>query len=155
MQKPKYVIDTCSLTTLRRVYPRDVFSGAWLKLDDLASKNILVSSEMVYHELSSQDDEVTAWANEHDSIFIPLDAAVQIQAKEILRSHSSLVDLKRRKSGADPFVIALAIVMSCAVVTEERPSGGPPKVKIPDVCKAKGIECITLLEMLRREGLRL
>jgi hypothetical protein len=140
---------------MRRIYPRDVFSGAWLKLDELADKNVLVSSELVYAELAVQDDEVTAWAGTHSSMFIPLDEDVQIKAKAILKVHKNLIDLRRRKSGADPFVIALAIVINCAVVTEEKPSGGPPKIKIPDVCKINSIECITLLDMLRREGLRL
>ena len=52
-------------------------------------------------------------------------------------------------------MIAGAAVYSCAVVTEEKPSGGPPKVKIPDVCKLLGVRCITMLDMLREEGLRL
>jgi hypothetical protein len=140
---------------MRRVYPRDVFLGVWAKLDELADKTILVSSELVYTELAAQDDEVTAWAGMHSSMFIPLDNDVQIKAKAILKAHRNLVDLKRRKSGADPFVIALAMVIDCAVVTEEKPSGGPPKVKIPDVCKINGLECITLLDMLRKEGLKL
>ena len=66
-----------------------------------------------------------------------------------------MLDLKKSKSGADPFLIAVAMLHKCSIVTEEKPSGGPHKSKIPDVCKAYSIECIPLLEMLRRECLRL
>ena len=61
----------------------------------------------------------------------------------------------RRVYPEDVFVIAAAIVHGCSVVTEEKPSGGPGKVKIPDVCKALKIECLNMLGMLRREGMRL
>ena len=153
--KPKYTIDTCSLTEMRRVYPPDVFPGAWKKLGSLADSGILVSIEEVSEELKHQEDDVYEWACQHSSIFHPLDGPVQKQARKILSTHANLVDLKRRRSGADPFLIAHAIISKCTVVTEEKPSGGPDKFKIPDVCRAYHIECIKILDMFRKEGLRL
>jgi hypothetical protein len=73
----------------------------------------------------------------------------------ILAAHPNLVDLRRRKSEADPFVIGCVIVHDCGVVTEEKKSGGPDRPKIPNVCDARGIEWFGVLEMLRREALRL
>src|SRR5437016_7896189 len=151
----KYVVDTSSFTSLQRTYPRDVFPGAWTLVDKLSRSGVLVSVEDVLEELKGQDDAVFKWAKKNKSIFLPLDEAIQTEAKNILGQRPNLVDLKRRKSGADPFVIAAAAVYSCAVVTEEKPSGGPPKVKIPDVCKLLGVRCMTVLDMLRDEGLRL
>ena len=153
--KPKYTIDTCSLTAMRRVYPEDVFPGAWKKLSDLVKSGAVVSVEPVLDELKGQDDVVFQWAQSHRASFHPLDEAIQEEARRLLSTHENLVDLKRRKSEADPFVVAQAILNDCAVVTEERPSGGPHRSKIPDVCKTHRVECIALLEMLRREGLRL
>ena len=154
---PGYIIDTCSFTTLRRVYPQDVFSPVWELLSDLAASGVVASIDQVFEELKAQaDDVVTKWAEAHDSIFLPLDAPVQTKAKEILaRFPDTFLDLRKRKSGADPFVVAAAIVNTAAVVTEEKKSGGPGKVKIPDVCESFGVECLPLLELLRREGLRL
>lgn len=152
---PKYVIDTCSLTAMHRVYPRDVFPGAWDKLNDFAESGILASTEQVLEELRVQDDEAFRWASQHAGVFLPLDERIQIEARRILADHRKLVDLKKKRSAADPFVIATAMVYSCVVVTEETPSGGPEKEKIPDVCRAHGLECIQILEMFRREGLRL
>ena len=152
---PKYTIDTCSLTAMRRVYPEDVFPSAWRKLSGLAESGVLVSLELVLNELEAQDDVVFQWAENYRAVFHPLDEAVQREARRVLSTHQNLLDLKRRKSGADPFVVAHAIVNRCAVVTEEKPSGGPHKSKIPDVCKAYHVECITILEMFRKEGLRL
>jgi hypothetical protein len=133
----------------------DVFPGAWDKLDSLADSGLLASAEMVFEELGRQDDEVLDWAKQHTEIFLPLDEAVQIEVRRILENHINFIDLKRQKSEADPFVVATAVVKGCTVVTEEKPSGGPDKKKIPDVCKTEGLTCIPVLEMLRREGLRL
>jgi hypothetical protein len=151
---PKYAIDTCSLTAMRRVYPLDVFPSAWEKLDELAISGSLVSTEQVFEELREQDDGAFDWAKRFRENFLPLDNDVQETARKILGTHANLIDLKRRKSGADPFVVATAMINSCAVVTEEKPSGGPNKSKIPDVCIAYGVECINVLEMLRREGFK-
>lgn len=151
----KYIIDTCSFTALQRVYPVDVFPGAWLLMEKLVNESIVGSIEDVYEELKAQDDDLAKWAKVHKAMFLPLDEAIQIHALKVLSTHGNLVDLKKRKSGADPFVVAAALATSSSVVTEERPSGGPPKVKIPDVCKAYHIRCITLLTLLRAEGLSL
>ena len=108
----------------------------------------------MFEEIKAQDDEILEWANEFEEIFYPLTEEIQIEAIKILETHDNLVDLKKRKSGADPFVIATAMVHSCTVVTEEKPSGGPKKSKIPDVCKDYGVKCVKILDMLRSEGLR-
>lgn len=150
----KYIIDTCSLTAMRRVYPRDVFPSAWEKLEDLAESEIIASTEDVFEEIKSQDDDLLEWANDYEEIFYPLSEEIQRGAIKVLESHDNLVDLKKRKSGADPFVIATAMVHSCTVVTEEKPSGGENRSKIPDVCQDYDIKCIKILDMLRDEGLR-
>jgi len=139
---------------MRRVYPRDVFPSAWEKLEDLAESEIIASTEDVLEEIKSQDDDLLEWANDYEEIFYPLSEEIQCGAIKVLESHDNLVDLKKRKSGADPFVIATAMVHSCTVVTEEQPSGGPNRSKIPDVCQDYDIKCIKVLDMLRDEGLR-
>lgn len=151
----KYVIDTCSFTALQRVYPIDVFPGVWDLMDELAKDSVIGSVEDVMEELKSQDDFLHRWAKKHKDIFLPLDGEIQSQATTILSTHQNLVDLKKRKSGADPFIIAAAAVTTSSVVTEEKPSGSPSKIKIPDVCKAYKVPCITALDLLRTEGLKL
>lgn len=154
MNSPKYVIDTCSLTKMRHTYPRDVFPAAWDLLAELAQEGSLISVEDVHEELSLYDDEILKWANSHASIFSPLTSSIQNLAVQILTSHPKILDLKKNKSSADPFIIATAIENSCAVVSEEHFSNSPIKLKIPNVCSDLGIECFPILEMFRREGLR-
>ena len=152
--KHKYTIDTCSLIELRRAYADDVFPAIWDRIGVLADNGVLISIEDVYEELKEHDDNVFKWAKKHSNMFFPLDGLIQTQASKILSTHQNLIDLKKRKSGADPFIIGTALVYSCGVVTEETPSHNPNRSKIPDVCKAYNIKCIRLLELLRLENIR-
>lgn len=65
-------------------------------------------------------------------------------------AYPRLVDTVKGRSGADPFVIALAAsgepVM--AVVTEETPG----KQRIPDVCASERIPCMGLADLIEREN---
>jgi hypothetical protein len=133
----------------------EVFPGVWEKIEEMISEQLICSVDEVYYEILAQDDILADWVKMRKQIFLPIDEDIQRNAIDILKAHSNLLDIKKNKSGADPFLIAVARVHECTVVTEEKPSGGPERSKIPDVCSAYGIECIKLLEMLKREGLRL
>ena len=137
---------------MRTVYPRDVFPSVWELMSAWADDGVLGSIELVYDELAVQDDEVLEWAVEHQHIFAPLDEEVQREGSRVLATHHNLVDLKRRKSGADPFVIGHALVHKTVVVTEEKPAGAGAKIiKIPNVCQHYRLECIKLLDLLRSQ----
>lgn len=138
---------------MRRVYPIDVFPTVWERMGQWADDGVVGSIELVYDELAVQDDEVLEWAEQHKHIFTQLDEAVQQEGSRVLSTHGNLVDLKRRKSGADPFLIGHAIVNGTTIVTEEQSVGpGAKLVKIPNVAPAYSVYCIKLLELLRAEG---
>tara|TARA_A100000171_G_scaffold52793_1_gene73148 strand:+ start:11930 stop:12352 length:423 start_codon:yes stop_codon:yes gene_type:complete len=139
---------------MRHTYPKDVFPAAWELLTDLAQTGVLISVEDVLEELSLFDDQILQWANKQGHMFFPLSQNIQVRAVEILSSHAGILDLKKNKSSADPFVIAAAIENSCSVVTEEKTSNSPIRYKIPDVCGDYGVDCIPIIDMFRREGLR-
>lgn len=148
-----YMVDTCSFTELRRTYPRPAFDAVWRLVESVADDGRLLSVVEVLIELNAQDDEVAVWANARQELFLPLTEDIQAKAREILASHPTLLDIKRKKSSADPFLIAAAIIRSATVVTQEKRSGGPPSVKIPDVCAVYGVPCVNLLRVLQAEGL--
>ena len=148
-----YMVDTCSFTELRRSYPRPHFDVVWKLVERLVEEDRLLSVEDVFIEIDAQDDEVAVWARARRHIFLPLIEDIQKQARAILATHPTLIDLKKRKSSADPFLIAAALTRGAIVVTQEKKSGGPPAVKIPDVCAAYNVECIVLLRVLQGEGL--
>jgi hypothetical protein len=100
-------------------------------------------------ELRVQDDEVLAWVEELDDLFVAVDMPIQEKVREILRDHPRLIHAGR--SGADPFVIALASLNDCTVVCEEG-RGKLTTPKIPDVCDALGIRCIRLFQVVMEQG---
>ncbi len=149
-----YFIDTCSLTQLRRTYPREIFPQVWLLIEELAEQGRLLSVEDVFLETQLQDDEIAVWTKKWRRIFLPLSEKIQLAARAVLAAYPTLIDY--RKSGsADPFLVAAASLRNATVVTEEVPSGGSTtRVKIPDVCHPMKVRCITLLDLLRAEKLR-
>jgi len=145
-----YCVDTSGwLDGWQRHYPRDVFPSLWTKLDELITKGEIIASEEVYVELQRKSDDLHDWIMERKQMLLPLDEAIQTRAVELLAEFPRLVDTLRGRSRADPFVIATAMELAAVVVTGEPLTGKMDKPRIPDVCKVKGIRCITFLEMIR------
>ena len=91
------------------------------------------------------------WCKAQDALFVDVDQEIQAQVSEILIEHPHLVDVGKGRSGADPFVMALAELHHCAVVTAEKETNSLAKPRIPDVCKARGIPCGNLLYLIKQE----
>ncbi len=150
----RYSIDSSALIDgWARIYPPDVFPGVWEKLGFLADSEVLIASEEVLIELKLKEDNLHKWAQEQTKMFVPHDAEVQNAVRVILNDHGRLLNLRKNRSGADPFVIAVAMKSKCAVVTQEKRSPNPKETPhIPDVCDAHRIRCISLIELLREQG---
>lgn len=69
----------------------------------------------------------------------------------ILAAHPRLVGNGGGRNGADPFVIALAMVNHGAVVTDETFSGNLNKPRIPDVCQALSVPCMTVMDFVEAQ----
>jgi uncharacterized protein DUF4411 len=148
-----YSIDTSALMDAWvRYYPPDVFPRLWEQLAASINDGLIVATEEVYRELQQYKGELSMWVGERRQMFISIDEQVQAVVQDIMTTHPNLVDENTGKSGADPFVIALARVRGLAVVSAERSK--PSKPKIPDVCTAKGVRHITLVELFREQKWR-
>jgi Domain of unknown function (DUF4411) len=147
----RYSIDTSSLISgFRDRFPYEIIPAFWNRdLPSLVESGDLRATEEVKHELEAQDDELLAWTKEIDDLFVEVDIDIQHEVRGILRDHGRLIHSGR--SGADPFVIALARLNECAVVCEEG-SGSERNPKIPDVCANVGLQCIRLLDLVREQG---
>lgn len=147
-----YCFDTSSLIECWvRSYPPDVFPGLWANLDELISQQGLISPDEVRVELARQDDDLARWAKDRPHMFVPLDEPIQHATSRVLEEHSLLMKATKNRNGADPFVIATAMVRGLIVVTEET-GGTETKPKIPSVCAALGVPCVTVLECIREQG---
>lgn len=85
-------------------------------------------------------------------MFVEIDDDTQAIVTRIMRDHPKLVDTTKGRSGADPFVIALAATVkpTMTVVTEE----GLGKSKIPDVCNAQNLLWCGVADLIEKEDWR-
>jgi hypothetical protein len=155
----KYSIDASAiLDAWIRFYPLDVFSSFWDEFKSMAESQKGMATELIKMEISNKDDGCHDWfqQNELDGFFVELSDSVQSVVTDILKNpnYQRLVEDRKGTYGADPFVIALAKVENLAVVTGEKASQNPSKPKIPDVCDEPEIECLSILDLMRREGWR-
>ena len=145
-----YSIDTSGiLRGWRRSYPPSIFASLWDDIALLISEGELRATDRVKAELERKDDEVLEWSDGQAGFFVPLDDAIQLAASKIIESHPRLLDSRPGRSGADPFVIALAEIHGCTVVTDEAATNSTKRPNIPDVCRARNVRCIGLLDLFR------
>lgn len=114
-----------------------------------------MAPDEVLVELEKKDDEVYEWARQRQRMFVPLGGQVQQVVRTILSRYPRLIDTRHNRSGADPFVIALASIEGCTVVTNEGPSNNMARPHIPDVCQALAVPWIDVVQMARQQGWRI
>ena len=148
-----YSFDTSAIVNAwRRYYPPDLFPSLWANLESLIEDESAVATEAVLWELEQKDDEILKWALQRRHFFILVDETLQYAVREILRDFPRLLDNRSNRSGADPFVIALAQVYNLTVVTYERQTNSLQRPNIPDVCDTLNVRCIDVLELVRERG---
>jgi hypothetical protein len=146
-----YSVDSSALIhAYRRIYRPKNFGFVWEGFDKLIGEGRFRSSIEVYNELQKKDDELFAWCKERkETMFVEIDDNTQAIVAQIMAAHPKLVDTTKGRSGADPFVMALAksTVPQMCVVTEEYPG----KERIPDVCDAQNIDHCGIADLIEKE----
>jgi Domain of unknown function (DUF4411) len=150
-----YVIDTNALIDgRRRIYPPTVFSGLWENFEDSITAGDIFAPDEVLIELEKQDDAVHDWVCTQSGLFIPLDDDIQISVAEVLAAYPEWIPADRSRNMADAFVVALARVKGCPVVSNEKWTDSPyaHKIKLPNVCDGMGVPYMNFLAMLHDLG---
>lgn len=147
-----YSIDSSALIhAWHRIYRPKNFKFVWEGFDKLIAESRLKSSIEVYNELQKKDDELFAWCKVRKAtMFVEINDSTQAIVTKIMAAHPKLVDTTKGRSGADPFVMALAASTNPQmwVVTEEYPG----KERIPDVCDAQNIDHCKVADLIEKEG---
>lgn len=140
-------------------YGFDIAPRFWNVLDDLIIAHRVSCPVMVYDELQSVEDDLSAWAKERrrTSLFVEPSEAVQRTFQEVItyvmQRYPDNQSRRRFMNRADPWVIAHAMAQGGMVVTLEGIAPNTSrKVKIPNVCSHFNVACINTYEMLRQLG---
>lgn len=145
----RYVFDSNIFINLERLQPIDVYPSVWNKIGELMDDGTIISSQEVYEEILVGDDYLSTWAKQRQKYFLPTDEKIQIVVRDILSRYRGLVEGGKKRNNADPFVIAVAQLNKCTVVSEEAKSNNSDSPKIADVCEYLGITCINFVTFSR------
>ncbi|MCY3550817.1 MAG: DUF4411 family protein [Candidatus Poribacteria bacterium] len=151
-----YSLDTSALiAAFHERYPIENFPSFWRKIEALIKNGQLKMSQIVFDE-AMRDTEIKQWCDENQlkpDFQVVIDESVQEQVSEVLSEFPRLVDNRTGKSGADPWVIALALTIeNCVVVTEENPTHSQNRPKIPDVCVHFNLQCFKIVDLIEKEN---
>ena len=154
---PEFWLDTNVLIEARNgPYGFDIAPGFWTALDELSNRGEIRMSSLAYDELAAGvQDDLALWIRERrrSGLVVEPNAEVQAALREIADYVNGNFMVSRAASflrGADPWVIAHALVSDGIVVTQEaRVPANSTKVKIPNICTVFGVESINTYRMLR------
>jgi len=145
-----YSLDTNSiLTAWNETYRPASFPGFWSSLEGLIRDGRSVVSSEVSRELSLKDDDAAEWAKAQPEFIIELEEEQITIVRGLATEFPALAKERLGRMRADGFVIALASWKGLTVVTAENRRG---PAKIPNICDARGIPCVSLADMIEREG---
>jgi hypothetical protein len=130
-----------------RNYRYSSFPSFWKKMETSIREGIMISPDIVLNELKRKEDELYEWAKSQEKLFVPLSTEIQEIHTDIINAYPKLIDSSKNRSMCDPWVIALAQVQGCKVVTEES-RGSEKRPKIPDVCDALGIKFLRIADLI-------
>jgi hypothetical protein len=107
----------------------------------------------VLEELLRQDDELSDWAKNQQDLFIEDSEQVQDAVTALMDKYFNEEKPEKGISGADPFVIGLAMTTNprLTVVSGEKP-GSKENPKIPYVCSMEKVPHLTFLGLIQAEG---
>lgn len=153
----KWCFDTSALIEpWVRLYPPDLFPQVWDKLDQLSAAGVIVAPTDVRLELERQKDDLHDWAKRvAPRLFREPDRKVMEVFTQIVNAYPDFMKVNSTKSGADPIVIAMAETHGLSVVTYETLAKQSAAPKIPNVCAARGLPCVQLVDVLRAEGFQM
>jgi hypothetical protein len=154
-EEVRYSFDTSALIDgIERYYPIANFPGIWERIDGLIASGRLLVSEEVWNEAISTDAPLKEWCLDPEAgrerSICTTDAAVAAVAGAIVAQFPKWAQ-QGTKNYADPFVVAVAEVKSCMVISGEK-DGGPGKPKIPYVCGVRNVEHGRMVSVVIREG---
>jgi hypothetical protein len=140
-------------------YSPKICPSYWDVLNRLGQAKRIFIPQAVFDEIAKTEDELSKWLKKSDIEVHKADGNIGEQLTRIYASdlsHQHLVDNRKGRSLADPWVIAHALMTNACVVTKENIilQGGKDKIKIPNVCQNMNVRCINDFEFVKELGIQ-
>ena len=139
------------------LYPMDNFPSLWEDIEDLIKGHRLKMSQPVFEE-AMDNEELEKWCSQkglQSFLEVKVDEPIQYHVSAILKDYPGLINAPKNISGADPWVIALAVQYpGTVVVTEEKSTGDRKHPRIPDVCDFSQMEWVNIAGVVKKESWR-
>lgn len=156
----RYCIDTNVIVSFlsesdSEYYGADIFPDHWALIERLITSGDIVAPRRVEHELlghANQHAKIGTWLARNDHMFRDLDTSADLLfAKRVVNAYSAYA--RNMNYLGDLEVIALAGARGLAVITLEVPhqQSGARRPKIPNVCDAFDVQCLSVPGFLRKE----
>lgn len=91
--------------------PKERHKNIWAGVDALIARRVIRSPRIVYDEIAARQDGPLSWLGTRQQIFAKPNADVLNSVVQINSKHPLLVNRNKSKRGADPHVIALAVLL--------------------------------------------
>lgn len=149
-----YLLDSNIFITCKNEMPRDIFQGLWQNLAVLAHNGHIFSCVKVREEIERGNDDLALWCKDNlpEDFFMPFDAHTEYGRLMNWANQNPIFKTAARQQFAivaDAYLVAMAAAHNMTVVTFETSDPKCKKrVKIPDACKAVGVKCCSLNDLL-------
>ncbi|WP_027467878.1 DUF4411 family protein [Deefgea rivuli] len=157
----RYLLDSNTFIQAKNFYYNPAFCPAyWDWIQQKHSAAVVSSICFVAEELEKGNDFLSTWVKEYDQFFIDVDDQETQEAyQQIVKYVAEHQDGMKPNampdflSGADPWLIAKAIVIGSTIVTQEKKDPlNKKKFLIPNIAAVFGMKCINTFELLSMES---
>lgn len=159
----RYLVDTNFLVQAERYYPQDIFPSFWERLRENIEDGTIALHVTVLEEVYKNEDDLADWMKS-----VPKFTPVEISEKAFNKYLELCAWAKDPRQGysqaaiatfednhhADAWICAECAVSGFVLVTNERRSNTPNNVKIPNVCDAFQIECMSVFDFMRLKNFK-
>jgi len=141
----------------RDYYPLDRVPEYWYWLLHQAEIDNIKIPRQIFDELQGHDDELQAWLKENEDTMVLAGDGLDARVGEVLACYcDDITEAELESLGADPFLIATGLLNGCDIVSKEgsKPAAQRANKKVPDICRALGVRCITDHALIRELDFR-
>ncbi|MHA1697736.1 MAG: DUF4411 family protein [Promethearchaeota archaeon] len=151
-----YLFDTSSFIKLKNYPPRkdiSYFDKIWDSIEKMIRSSEIIIIREVFEELTrstEKEDNVAKLVRSVQEFIFDYPEEMQKNIlRRIINENKPMVGVGSKKNEADLFLIASALYLKGVIVTEEKYR--KKVLNIPSIVLKYDIECIDLIEFLRRE----